>query len=372
MSPLSKFAPRYFHLTVLTAASVTPSIGGLSLLIERAPRMATTTSTASSSELLTAIRQPVAGDLNTLNELIITELVSKVALIQAITQHIIKSGGKRLRPLLVILAARALGVSGDREHLELAAIIEFVHTATLLHDDVIDESQLRRGEQTANALWGNEASVLSGDFLYSRAFQILTRRGNVDIMRALSDTTNAIAEGEVLQLMYRNNPEVTEANYMQVITAKTAKLFESSCEIAGLCANAPTEQTQAMARYGLHLGLAFQIIDDLLDYTANAEQMGKNVGDDLAEGKVTLPLLHTLQHCSDSQKALIINTIEHGGLEHLDDILAALKTTQAAEYCLEKTHYHLNTARDALNHIPASKYREALELLLDFVVTRDY
>jgi len=325
-----------------------------------------------STPSLDDIRACVQDDLQAIDRLIIDELVSPIPLIREITQHIIKSGGKRLRPLLVILLARACHYQGANEHHELAAIIEFVHTATLLHDDVVDESHLRRGQSTANAIWGNQASVLVGDFLYSRAFQILARRANTPVMKVLANTTNAIAEGEVLQLMNCNEPDITEADYMQVIEWKTAKLFESAAEIGALIATDDTSQHQAAANYGLHLGLAFQIIDDLLDYTADSEQLGKNIGDDLAEGKATLPLIHALHHSAPRHAKVIRHAIEHGGLAHLDTIARAIEETGATSYCLNKANEHIQLASKALQRLPESIYREALQHLLQFVTARTY
>ncbi|PHQ82525.1 MAG: octaprenyl diphosphate synthase [Coxiella sp. (in: Bacteria)] len=326
----------------------------------------------SQRDLLSAIRQPVAIDLQHLDQLILNELHSDIALIQVITKHIITSGGKRLRPLIVLLCALASGYTGKSEHLELAAIIEFVHTATLLHDDVIDGSLLRRGKDTANALYGNQASVLVGDFLYSRSFQILTRRSNVPVMQVLANTTNAIAEGEVLQLMNCNDPDTNEKAYYQVIERKTAKLFESACEIGAMLGSSAKPIHQAAATYGLHIGYAFQIIDDVLDYQSSAEKMGKNVGDDLAEGKVTLPLIYTLQHTTPAMKQCIETSVKQGSKEHIDVIIQAMYDCNAFDYCIAKTQTHIDTAKQALTQLNHSAYRNALEQLLDFVVTREF
>ncbi len=323
-------------------------------------------------ELLTQIREPVAHDLKDLDNLILSELHSDIPLIQMITQHIVHSGGKRLRPLLVILCARAAGKNSNTEHLELAAIIEFVHTATLLHDDVIDGSSLRRGKETANAVYGNQASILVGDFLYSRSFQMLTRRSNISIMKTLSDTTNVIAEGEVLQLMNCNNPEATEENYYDIIKRKTAKLFESACETGAMLGSSNKEIHCAAATYGLHIGFAFQIIDDILDYTSTPKEMGKNVGDDLAEGKPTLPLIYTLQHAGDDIKLKIKHSIEKSSCEFLDEIIKAMHTHSAFTYCLEQAHKHLKVAKDALLHFKDTSYRAALDKLLQFVTERTF
>ena len=328
--------------------------------------------TLTPKELLLAIRKPVVNDLKNLDQLILRELHSDISLIQAVTQHIVQAGGKRLRPLVVILCARAAGFSGDVEHLELATIIEFVHTATLLHDDVIDGSQMRRGQDTANALYGNQASVLVGDFLYSRSFQILTRRSHVPIMQVLANTTNAIAEGEVIQLMNCNDPDTSEHAYYQVIERKTAKLFESACEIGTMLDSPNSVLQQAAATFGLHLGLAFQVIDDILDYKSTADKMGKNLGDDLAEGKPTLPLIYTMQNTTPDIQQKIKTSIEQGTKEHIDDIIAAMHACRAFDYCFEKTKQHLDTAATALSEFPSSVYRTALEQLLDFVIARDF
>lgn len=321
---------------------------------------------------LDQIREIVASDLKATDELIVKQLISPVPLIQQITRHILSSGGKRLRPLVVLLSARAAGYQGGTEHHELAAIIEFVHTATLLHDDVVDESKLRRGNKTANALWGNQASVLVGDFLYSRAFQLLTRRSNVPIMQVLANTTNAIAEGEILQLMNCNNPNISEATYFDVIYRKTAKLFESSTEIGAILATADKTTQQALATYGKHLGMAFQVIDDLLDYTADSKTMGKNVGDDLAEGKTTLPLIYAIKNTKPATANIIRHEIKNGSLTKLDLILAMLEATKAPDYTLQCAQQHINQACSALENIPDSNYREALLNLAQFVIARDY
>ncbi len=322
--------------------------------------------------LLAAIRQPVTQDLKKLDALILSELHSDISLIQAITKHIVSAGGKRLRPLVVILCARAAGYQGDIEHIELATLIEFVHTATLLHDDVIDGSAMRRGDDTANALYGNQASVLVGDFLYSRSFQILTRRAHVAIMQVLANTTNAIAEGEVIQLMNCNDPDTSEQAYYHVIERKTAKLFESACEIGAMLSTDKTAQRHAAAVYGLNLGLAFQIIDDVLDYNSSSEKMGKNIGDDLAEGKPTLPLIYTMQHCRETIRDKIKWSITQGSKQHIDVIIEAMRECKAFEYCFEKTKQHLAIAGAALNQFEDNAYRSALQQLLEFVVCREF
>lgn len=330
------------------------------------------TATSLSSTPLDLIRSPVASDLSALDTLILQELHSDISLIQQITQHIVKSGGKRLRPLVVILCARAAGFTGDVEHLELAAIIEFVHTATLLHDDVIDQSMMRRGQETANAVYGNQATVLVGDFLYSRAFQILTRRCHTQIMQVLANTTNAIAEGEVLQLMNCNDANTSEAAYYQVIQRKTAKLFESACEIGAMLENDKPTLAQAAATYGLELGYAFQIIDDVMDYTSAADTMGKNIGDDLAEGKPTLPLIYTLAHSDESTQSIIRNAIETSSKDKIELIVKAMQDCGAFAYCRRITLDHINQARAAAQVFPHSDYQQALLALCDFVIDRDF
>ncbi len=331
-----------------------------------------TISTDSSARVITLeqIRSPVIEDLKATDELIIKQLISPVTLVQQITRHILSSGGKRLRPLLVILAARAAGYADGQEHHDLAAIIEFVHTATLLHDDVVDESKQRRGQDTANAVWGNQASVLVGDFLYSRAFQLLTRRSNVPVMQVLANTTNAIAEGEILQLMNRHDPDINEDAYFDVIYRKTAKLFESSAEIGALLNNNNNQQ-QALAQYGKHLGMAFQIVDDLLDYS-DSTTIGKNVGDDLAEGKMTLPLIYALQNTDNTSANTVRQAIQNGGLDQLPLILDIIQQTNAATYTLNVAKKHINAAKSSLDTLADSAYRQALIDLAEFVVARNY
>ena len=323
-------------------------------------------------QALTDIRAAVADDLAATDQLILRELTSDIPLIQVIVQHILKSGGKRLRPLLVVLSARACGYTGPNLHHELAAIIEFVHTATLLHDDVVDKSDRRRGRETANAVYGNQASVLVGDFLYSRAFQLLTRHSHVAIMQVLANTTNSIAEGEVLQLMNRNNADLTETDYLSVIKRKTADLFSAAAEIGALLGSEDPAIIQAMRHFGLHLGLGFQIIDDLLDYTADADQLGKNIGDDLAEGKATLPLIYALQHCDEDTAAKIRGAIKQGGREHLPEIFAAMQKTNAFEYTHAKAQQHAQQAKQTLAIVPDSEFKESLIGLVEFAIERDF
>lgn len=298
-------------------------------------------------------------------------LNSDVALINQLGAYIIHSGGKRLRPLLVTLSARALGYTGN-QHIALAAIIEFIHTATLLHDDVVDASAMRRGQSTANMVWGNEASVLTGDFLYSRAFEMMVEVGSMRVMEILAKTTNTIAEGEVLQLLHCHDPEVTEANYLRVIYSKTAKLFEAAARLGAVIGGQPPEIEEAMAKYGMHLGTAFQLIDDVLDYTADSQVLGKNVGDDLAEGKPTLPLLYALRTGSAAQQELLRTAIEQGGLDRTEEVVAAIESTGANAYTARKAEEEARCAADALTAIPGSPYKQALLDLARFSVHRTH
>jgi len=298
-------------------------------------------------------------------------LNSDVALINQLGAYIIHSGGKRLRPLLVILSARALGYAGDR-HVALAAIIEFIHTATLLHDDVVDASEMRRGQSTANMVWGNEASVLTGDFLYSRAFEMMVDVGSMRVMEILAKTTNTIAEGEVLQLLNCHDPEVTEENYLRVIYSKTAKLFEAAARLGAVISNQPTMIEEAMAKYGMHLGTAFQLIDDMLDYTADSKALGKNVGDDLAEGKPTMPLLYALRTGSAAQQQLLRSAIEQGGLDRIEEVVAAIESTGANAYTARKAEDEAGCAIEALVAIPESPHKQALLDLARFSVHRTH
>ena len=309
-------------------------------------------------------------DMLGVNALIGEQLTSDVALINQLGMYIVNSGGKRLRPLLTVLAARALGYQGN-DHQKLAAIIEFIHTATLLHDDVVDESELRRGRKTANAVFGNEASVLVGDFLYTRAFQMMVQLDSLKILSILADATNIIAEGEVLQLMNCNDPDTTEARYFNVIYGKTAKLFEAATQLAGMLTEQDDDVTASMADYGRYLGTAFQLVDDLLDYTADTATMGKNAGDDLAEGKPTLPLLYAMWHGDETEQNLIRAAIENGdGREHLQTVLTAMERTGALTYTREKALEAAQQARDALADIPDSDYKQALLALADLSVNR--
>ena len=317
------------------------------------------------------IYQLIDSDLGNVNQLIKKRLHSEVALINQLSNYIIYSGGKRLRPVLVLLSARALNYQGN-QHINLAAIVEFIHTATLLHDDVVDDSEMRRGKQTASTIWGNEAAVLVGDYLYSRAFQMMVRAQSMEIMDLLANTTNTIAQGEVLQLLNIHEPNTSEASYNEVIYAKTACLFEAAGRIGALLARAPEPRQQALRDYGKHLGIAFQLVDDALDYSADSEELGKNVGDDLAEGKPTLPLIHAMEHGSRSQRELIRDAIEHGSAERFDQINQAIRDTGALQYTLERAHHHADSAKQAIASIEPGEYRQALLFIADYAVERSY
>lgn len=322
-----------------------------------------------------AIQALSQDDMTKVNDLIYGQLHSDVALINQLGIYIVNAGGKRMRPMLTVLAAQALNhTNSDKlgdEHCTIAAIIEFIHTATLLHDDVVDESNMRRGRETANALFGNSASVLVGDFLYTRSFQMMTKLGNMRIMDILSDATNIVAEGEVLQLMNCNDPDTTEESYMQVIYCKTAKLFEAATRLAAVITKQDSVTEKAMADYGKYLGTAFQLVDDIMDYTADAKEMGKNVGDDLAEGKPTLPLLYTMAHGTTAQKELVRDAIEHGnGMENLAAILSAMKQTGAIVYTQKKAEIEADKAINALSVLPSSDYKKALIALAHIAANR--
>jgi octaprenyl-diphosphate synthase len=317
------------------------------------------------------VRDLAAADMQRVDALIRQRLSSDVVLINQIADHIIASGGKRLRPMLHTLAAGAAGYRGE-QHIKLAAVIEFIHTSTLLHDDVVDESDLRRGRKTANALWGNAASVLVGDFLYSRSFQLMVELDDMRIMRILADTTNTIAEGEVLQLLNIGNADVSETAYLAVIERKTAVLFAAATELGGLLGGLPELQVKALREYGMQLGYAFQIADDLLDYVSDAGTLGKNIGDDLAEGKPTLPLIYALEKSKPEQAQSLRHAIEHGGLDSLDHIIAAIRDSGALERTHRRAVAHADAARAALDNLPDSDYREALLTLASYAVNRAY
>lgn len=321
------------------------------------------------ADTLDAIRAMVAEDLAALDRCIVHSLESDVALVDQVARYIVSGGGKRLRPLLVLLAARACGYR-DAEHVEASAIVEFIHTATLLHDDVVDGSELRRGRDTANAVFGNEASVLVGDFLYSRAFQMMVRIGRMRIMEVMADATNTIAEGEVLQLMNCNDPDTDEARYFEVIRCKTAKLFEAGARVAAILADADPAAEAALAEYGMRLGIAFQLVDDALDYEGSADAMGKNIGDDLAEGKPTLPLIHAMRSGTPVQRDAIRAAIEHGGLDELGAIRGAIESTGALNYTARLAREQADAAIEALDPLPASGFRDALASLARIAVER--
>lgn len=312
------------------------------------------------------------SDMTAVNDLIYDQLQSDVALINQLGIYIVNAGGKRMRPMLTVLAARALSYQG-KEHWDIAAIIEFIHTATLLHDDVVDESNMRRGRETANALFGNSASVLVGDFLYTRSFQMMTKLGDMRIMDILSDATNIVAEGEVLQLMNCNDASTTEESYMQVIYCKTAKLFEAATRLAAVVSKQGSKVEEAMADYGKFLGTAFQLVDDIMDYTADAKEMGKNVGDDLSEGKPTLPLLYAMQHGNDEQAQLIKEAIEEGnGMDNLDKILQAMEETGSLRYTQQQAEMEADKAIKALDVLPDSPHKEALINLAHIAANRSH
>jgi octaprenyl-diphosphate synthase len=308
-------------------------------------------------------------DMAAVDAIIQARLSSDVVLVNQLSHYIIDAGRKRLRPILALLAARAHGYEGTTHHL-LAAIVEFIHTATLLHDDVVDESDLRRGRETANALFGNAASVLVGDFLYSRAFEMMVDVNDMRVMAILANTTNVIAEGEVMQLMNVHDADTTEARYLEVIQCKTAKLFEAATRLGAVLCGRNAEEEQAMAKYGMHLGTAFQLIDDVLDYCSDSGAMGKNVGDDLAEGKPTLPLIYAMQQGSEAQAALIGKAIEQGGYDMIDDVQAIIHQTGALEYTEAMAQAEAERAINQLAHLPDSEYKQALEQLARFSVHR--
>ncbi|TKF03448.1 octaprenyl diphosphate synthase [Vibrio kanaloae] len=317
-----------------------------------------------------AIQTLTANDMAKVNETIQAQLNSDVSLINQLGFYIVSGGGKRLRPLLALLSARALGYQGEA-HITSAAFIEFIHTATLLHDDVVDESDMRRGKATANAAFGNAASVLVGDFIYTRSFQMMTTLGSLKILELMSEAVNVIAEGEVQQLMNCNNPDTTEESYMQVIYSKTARLFEAATQIGAILSESSPEVETAMQNYGKYLGTAFQLIDDVMDYTADGKEMGKNVGDDLAEGKPTLPLLYAMHNAAPVQASMIREAIEKAnGMERLDDIMSIMKETGSLEYTTNKAYEEADKAIAELSVVPDSEYKQALITLAHLAVKR--
>ena len=313
----------------------------------------------------------LAADMQAVDALIRRRLDSDVVLVRSIAEYIIGSGGKRLRPALVLLVAGAFGYRGNY-HYELAAVVEFIHTATLLHDDVVDESELRRGRKTANSEFGNAASVLVGDFLYSRAFQMMVTVDSMRVMQVLADATNTIAEGEVLQLLNTHNAAATEADYLDVIRRKTAKLFEAAAQLGAILGGADTGLERSLASYGGHLGTAFQLIDDLLDYSGDASEIGKNIGDDLNEGKPTLPLIFAMQHSAAEESALIRDAIEKGGRDEFSQILGLVQRSGALDYTRKRAEEESQHAIDAITALPNSKYKHSLLELARFAVERSY
>ncbi len=311
----------------------------------------------------------VAEDMRQVDAVIHRRLDSDVPLVRQVAEHIVAGGGKRLRPALLLLSAGALGFCGSARH-ELAAVVEFIHTATLLHDDVVDESQLRRGHRTANAAFGNAAAVLVGDFLYSRAFQMMVGLDSLRVMRVLADATNTIAEGEVLQLMNCHDPDVDEARYLDVVRRKTAKLFEASARLGAVLAEAGAALEQGMADYGTHLGTSFQVIDDVLDYSGTAQDTGKSLGDDLAEGKPTLPLIRAMQAGSEAQRALVRRAIREGGREEFAPVLEVVNATDALAYARAAATREAQAAVRAIDGLPPSAYRDSLLELAAFSVSR--
>lgn len=317
------------------------------------------------------IYQLVNDDLDDVNQLIKKRLHSEVALINQLSNYIIYSGGKRLRPVLVLLTARALGYQGN-QHINLATIVEFIHTATLLHDDVVDASDKRRGNDTANAIWGNEAAVLVGDFLYSRAFQMMVDSNSMRVMEILSDATNTIAEGEVLQLLNCHDPDTSEQRYMDVIHFKTAKLFEAAAQLGAVVSCAVPDQEFALAKYGMYLGTAFQLVDDVLDYSSSSDEIGKNIGDDLAEGKPTLPLIRAMTTGSTEHARVIRKAITEGGRDHIEEVMKAIEATDAIAYTAKIARDEANKALEMLSAVPDSTYKDALSSLAEFSVSRSY
>ncbi len=320
---------------------------------------------------LSTILSPIKSDLLAVNEVIRASLYSEVPLVNQVAGHIIQGGGKRLRPSTLLLVGGLFGPI-RKEHHELAAVIEFIHTATLLHDDVVDQSTKRRNHKTANTIFGNAASVLVGDFIYSRAFQMMVKINHMKVMEVLANTTNTIAEGEVLQLLNIHNASINDEDYLKVVYYKTAKLFESAAELGAIIGGADDNDIKVLAQFGKHMGIAFQLIDDVLDLSGNPEEIGKNLGDDLAEGKPTLPLLYAMKKGSDDQKNIIRAAIENGGLTELESVLKAVKDTKALEYVKQLAKEEIEKGEKLIQHITSSVYKDALLALTQFVTTRDY
>jgi octaprenyl-diphosphate synthase len=311
----------------------------------------------------------IEPQFNAVTDYIINNLGSNVPLVESIAHHIVEGGGKRIRPLLVLLAANAGGYKGS-QHIPLAAVIEFIHTATLLHDDVVDNSELRRGSETANTKWGNAPSVLVGDFLYSRAFQLMVEIDRMEIMGVISHATTIIAEGEVLQLLNQRNPDTSEEAYLHVILGKTAMLFEAATEVGAILSDCPADQREGLRLFGRHLGIAFQIIDDLLDYLSDSETMGKNVGDDLAEGKATLPLIHAMKVSNEDDRLVIRNAIRSGGLEDLSPVLDIVQRCGSIDYARQKAAGEIDTAKAAINGLPETSFKATLMQIADLALER--
>lgn len=318
-----------------------------------------------------SIRALVSDDFNAVNDLIVHKIESQIGLIEDMSHYIIESGGKRLRPLLVLLASRACGYVGE-EHIILAAMVEFFHTATLLHDDVIDDSTLRRGRQTANNIWGNKASILVGDYLFTQSIELMVDSGNSDVLKLFANTALEISCGEVKQLSNRHNPTLTFTEYFEVIRAKTALLFAAAACIGPMISNSSKEMQNSLYSYGLHLGNAFQLIDDALDYCSDAKTIGKNIGDDLADGKATLPLIHALEHGTELQKKHIKESLELGSLDFLPEILVALEETEAIEHTKKIAAKEIASAQSFLMNCPNSRYKEALIDLAQFALQRNH
>ncbi len=317
------------------------------------------------------LKQLLAADMEAVDAVIRARLHSEVALVNQVGAYIINSGGKRLRPALVLLSAQAFGYTGKQQH-ELAAVVEFIHTATLLHDDVVDESELRRGRETANELFGNAASVLVGDFLYSRSFQMMVEVGEMRVMQILAEATNVIAEGEVLQMLNCHDADVDVANYMRVIHCKTAKLFEAAMRLGAILGKASPADEEAAARYGMHLGTAFQLIDDVLDYSADEAQTGKHLGDDLAEGKPTLPLIYAMQHGTPQQASVVRAAIEQGDVGRFSEVLGIIHKTGALEFTRQQALREAEAACAAIASFSDSKHKQCLLELANFAATRQF
>ena len=317
------------------------------------------------------LKSDVVEDLKQVDDIIKSNFDSKINLVNELSLHIFEGGGKRIRPLILLTSARATGYTGAN-HISLAAVLELIHTATLLHDDVVDESKLRRGRKTANAIWGNQASVLVGDYLYSKAFQIMVELGNKRVLQILAEATNTLAEGEIMQLLNKNNPQVTEERYLATIHNKTGKLLESAALLGAVAGDSDKESEIALANFGKHLGTSFQLIDDALDYVSDANRLGKNIGDDLAEGKPTLPLLYAMWNGNENQIKLIENAICKGGLGDLDEIIKTIENTGGLSYTFSLAEKEAEKAYTALTHLPSSVYKDDLERLISFTVTRSW